>query len=67
MKRRCAWCGKDMGSKEPQGDGGITHGMCLLCSEGIIRAAERDVEASTSPPGQGPEADAPAPVKNLHG
>jgi hypothetical protein len=29
----------DMGSKEPLGDGDITHGMCLLCSEEIIRAA----------------------------
>jgi signal transduction histidine kinase/ActR/RegA family two-component response regulator len=63
MKRRCAWCGMDLGSKEPLGDGDITHGVCLPCSEQIIRAAGREVGASTSPPCQGsPESDAPALV-----
>jgi uncharacterized C2H2 Zn-finger protein len=30
MKRRCAWCGKDMGTK-PGPDGETTHGMCPEC------------------------------------
>jgi len=31
MKRVCAWCGKDMGEREPLEDKSITHGMCEDC------------------------------------
>lgn len=33
MKVVCAWCGKDMGEKEGQGEEGITHSMCDECRE----------------------------------
>ena len=29
----CAWCEKDMGSKEPLEDPGVTHGICSACVE----------------------------------
>lgn len=39
MRRRCAWCGRDMGSKEPLNDAHTTHGVCPPCSEKILGAA----------------------------
>ena len=33
MKRVCAWCGKDMGEKEPIEDSSITHGICEVCTK----------------------------------
>lgn len=33
MKVVCAWCGKDMGEKEPFDDESTTHGMCPECYE----------------------------------
>ncbi len=32
MKIRCAWCGADLGEKEPLGDHRFSHGMCEACS-----------------------------------
>ncbi len=31
MKVVCAWCGKDMGEKEPLDDPSVTHGICQEC------------------------------------
>ncbi len=31
MKVTCAWCGKNMGEKEPLMDTSTTHGMCEEC------------------------------------
>jgi DNA-directed RNA polymerase subunit RPC12/RpoP len=31
MKVVCAWCGKDMGEKEPKEDKGTTHSICPQC------------------------------------
>lgn len=31
MKIVCAWCGRDMGEKEPLEDMDETHGMCFWC------------------------------------
>lgn len=31
MKIECAWCGKDMGEKEPLVEPGPTHGICDDC------------------------------------
>ncbi len=31
LKVECAWCGKDMGEKDGQGEEGITHGICDEC------------------------------------
>ena len=41
MKRYCAWCRLDMGRKEPLDDPRVTHGICQVCGEGMIRAAKR--------------------------
>jgi len=67
MRRRCAWCGLDMGSKEPLGDDHLTHGMCLPCCEEIIRASDREVGASACLLRQRrPEGDAPTLVEVFH-
>lgn len=29
----CAWCGKDMGTKDGQGTTGTSHGICAECSK----------------------------------
>jgi hypothetical protein len=42
MKRRCAWCGLDMGRKAPWDEDSLTHGICLACSEEVIRSAKRE-------------------------
>lgn len=31
MVIKCAWCQKDMGTKEPLDDPAITHGCCADC------------------------------------
>ena len=31
LKVVCAWCGKDIGEKDGQGQEGISHGMCDEC------------------------------------
>jgi len=33
MKRLCAWCGKNMGEKEPLDDKRATHGLCDKCAK----------------------------------
>jgi hypothetical protein len=64
MRRRCAWCGFDMGFKEPLDDDHITHGMCLRCSEKILRAAGQLAGASSRPRWQDqPDLNAPALVE----
>jgi len=37
MIRRCAWCGKDMGEKEPLDDQRVTHGICQECLKKELR------------------------------
>jgi hypothetical protein len=32
MISRCAWCGQDLGEREPIGDGRVTHGICPDCA-----------------------------------
>jgi hypothetical protein len=39
MQRRCAWCGVDMGRKEPLDDDRVTHGLCPPCSKTAFRSA----------------------------
>jgi hypothetical protein len=52
LKRVCAWCGKDMGTK-PSAETGTTHGMCPDClkkqmgeMENVKTAAEKRNEAA---------------------
>jgi hypothetical protein len=33
LQIKCAWCGKDMGTKDGQGQTGTTHGICETCAE----------------------------------
>ncbi len=33
MQRVCAWCGKDLGEIEAEGQTGTTHGICEECKE----------------------------------
>ena len=33
MNIKCAWCGKDMGTKDGQGVTGVTHSICEDCSD----------------------------------
>lgn len=30
---RCAWCGRDMGEKDGQGQEGVSHGICKSCAK----------------------------------
>jgi hypothetical protein len=41
MMRRCAWCGEDMGRKEPLDDPGRTDGICPACAEQMLQATAR--------------------------
>jgi hypothetical protein len=36
MKRECAWCGQDLGNSSHLDDKGVTHGICLSCSEKMV-------------------------------
>ncbi len=36
MKIVCAWCGKDLGVKEPVSDD-VTHGICEDCAEKLLK------------------------------
>ena len=36
MKRKCAWCGQDLGNSIPLDGKGVTHGICLSCSEKML-------------------------------
>jgi len=36
IKVVCAWCGKDMGEKDGQGQEGVSHGMCEECGAKVI-------------------------------
>jgi len=46
MKRVCAWCGKDMGEKEPLDDDSVTHAICKDCRREEFRGekSNRDIE-----------------------
>ena len=37
MKIVCAWCGKEMGTKDGEGQAGTTHGICSGCLEQQLR------------------------------
>jgi len=40
MKIKCAWCGRDMGEKEPLNDPAISHAACSSCA--LLIQAEGD-------------------------
>jgi hypothetical protein len=37
MKRRCAWCSKVYGHKQPLRDRRTTHGMCPTCKQRLVQ------------------------------
>jgi hypothetical protein len=37
MKIICAWCGSDLGEKEPYEDTDVSHGCCSECLEKLER------------------------------
>ena len=42
---KCAWCGKDMGTKEGHGVTGISHGICDKCLEDMgIKDEKKSME-----------------------
>jgi len=43
MTRWCAWCGKDMGRKEPLDDPRRTDGICPACAEQMAQATTKSV------------------------
>ena len=42
MKRVCAWCGADMGTK-PGPEGAVTHGMCADCVKKVERETDEEL------------------------
>lgn len=49
VKIICAWCKKDMGEKEGEVEGGITHTICPKCSKKekeALQKTEKRVKAS---------------------
>ena len=49
MKIQCAWCGADLGEKEPLGDTSITHGMCSRCRETERQTGELEMAVKNDP------------------
>ena len=45
MKIVCAWCGKEMGEKDGEGEEGVTHSLCEECLAKM--EAEREEETTT--------------------
>jgi len=41
----CAWCGKNLGEKEPLEDKSITHGICKECKKQLLADLnKKDIE-----------------------
>ena len=37
----CAWCGKDLGTKDGEGTSGISHGICKECADRMLARIKR--------------------------
>lgn len=37
MQVICAWCNKDLGQKEPLEETKVSHGICPICMESLLR------------------------------
>ena len=48
MKIICAWCGKDMGSKEGNGIEGTSHSICDRCADKLVLEMKRLLESGES-------------------
>jgi hypothetical protein len=62
MQSRCAWCGRDLGRREPQDDDAITHAICPECMQTLLQSVDSTpaqpaaVRPETLPAEQGPDA-----------
>ena len=45
MKVICAWCGKDLGSKEGNGIEGTSHSICDRCADKLVLEMKRLLES----------------------
>ncbi len=50
MKRKCAWCNKDMGDKPPYEDDGVNHGICQECYKKYRKGHKLGCELLTACP-----------------
>ncbi len=50
VKRKCAWCDKDMGDKPPYEDDGVTHGICQECYKKYRKGHKLGCELLTACP-----------------
>jgi hypothetical protein len=41
MKIICAWCGEDLGEKDPLDDKRISHGICPECKTDLLGEVEK--------------------------
>jgi len=41
MTRQCAWCKTILGQTSHGNEGGVTHGICAVCSMQMLRQAGR--------------------------
>jgi len=53
----CAWCGKELGEKEPLEDKDITHGICESCSDRIINECDKTAPSHTESGSKGESHD----------
>lgn len=49
MRIVCAWCNRFMGSKPPEADFRVSHGICKPCAHHFERAAARELAAIQGP------------------
>jgi hypothetical protein len=49
MRRRCAWCGGDMGRKEPLDDDRCTDSICPPCTAQLLQPAASSREPASAP------------------
>jgi hypothetical protein len=52
MKRECAWCGQNLGQSVPLDEKGITHSICLSCSEKMLADSKLACESENLPQGK---------------
>jgi len=49
MKRKCAWCDKDLGEKPPYTDQSVTHTICDTCRETERQTGQFELAIKNNP------------------
>jgi len=49
MKIVCAWCGKNLGEKDGEGEEGVTHGLCQECFDKMKVKERKRISAESKP------------------